>query len=131
MYYVCKEFKTLNNMNKVGEKIEIEELKKGRRFDAQTLISQLYAGGRSKVWSWGFHNPIAYADKNGCYVLRFTVRGNLFRGHIYVALNGADLYDVYYCSNRGNIKMISEGLYCDNITEVIDEKIEKIASYQY
>ena len=118
-------------MNKVGEKIEIEELKKGRRFDAQTLISQLYAGGRSKVWSWGFHNPIAYADKNGCYVLRFTVRGNLFRGHIYVALNGADLYDVYYCSNRGNIKMISEGLYCDNITEVIDEKIEKIASYQY
>ena len=118
-------------MNKVGEKIEELEFKSGRRFSPETLISQLYAGGRSKVWSWGFHNPIASQDKKGCFALRFTVKGNLFRGHIYVVLNGLDLYDVYYCSNRGNIKMISEHLYCDNITEVIDEKIEKIPSYQF
>ena len=42
-------------MNKVGEKIEELEFKSGRRFSPETLISQLYAGGRSKVWSWGFN----------------------------------------------------------------------------
>lgn len=118
-------------MNEVGSKIEIEELKKGRRFAVQTAINQIYAGGRAKVWSWGFNNPIGYSDNSGCYALRFTVRGRLFRGHIYVVLNGMDLYDVYYCSNRGNIKMISEHLFFDNITEVIDEKIEKVPEYQF
>ena len=118
-------------MNEVGEKIDIEILKKGRRFDAQTVIDQLYAGGRQKVWSWGFNNAIAYADKtnNDIYALRFTVNGNHFRGHIYVTLNGMDLYDVYYCSNQGNIKMVSNGLYNDMLTDVIDRKIERINSY--
>ena len=116
-------------MNEVGNKIDIEPLKKGRYFDAQTTINQLNAGGRQKVWSWGFHNPVAFADKRNVYALRFTVNGRLFKGHIYIVLNGADLYDIYYCSNRGNIKMVDNDIFCEDLTDVIDRKIERIKKY--
>jgi hypothetical protein len=118
-------------MNKVGEKIDLQGLMKNLYFDAKVTLSHVYAGGKMKVWSWGFNNVIVHVNKaKQCYALRFTVNGRHFKGHIYIVLNPMDLYTVYYCSNQGNIKMIDEDLYCDQLTEVIDEKIEKIPVYK-
>ena len=36
-------------------------------------------------------------------VLRFKVNGHHHKGHVYVAVNGSDLYDVYLTTTRGNI----------------------------
>ena len=118
-------------MNNVNEAINVEGLMTGtRRFDARVTMSQLYAGGRNKVWSWGFKNAIAYNDKSKLtYALRFTVNGMLFKGHVYIVLNGGDLYDIYYCSNRGNIKMIDTDIFCEDLTDVIDRKVERIKEY--
>lgn len=117
-------------MNEIGNKIDIELLLKGRRFNPQETLRQLNAGGKMKVWSWAAHNWTAYPDKdNQIFAFRFTVNAHHFRGHIYIVLNGADLYDVYYCSNRGNIKFIHNDIYNDTLTEVIDRKIEYISEY--
>jgi len=111
--------------NKVGNKIDIHSImKKCRHMDAKTTMSQLYAGGRDKVWSWGANSFTNYGDG-----LRFTVQGNHFNGHIYIVLNGADLYDIYYCSNRGTIKMIDSDIFCEDLTDVIDRKVEYIPKY--
>jgi hypothetical protein len=110
----------------VGTKISMNELKKHCFMDAKETMSQLYAGGKMKVWSWGLYNVNAFVtEKKECFALRFNVQGQHFTGHVYIVLNGMDLYDVYYCSNRGTIKMIDNDLYCDQLTDVIDSKVER------
>ena len=114
--------------NQIGSTIDIEaKIKKCSPMDAQTTISQLYAGGKAIVWSWGANNWINIQNK----ALRFTVKGNHFKGHIYIFLNGLDLYDIYYCSNRGTIKIIDTDIFCEDLTEVIDRKIEYISDYKF
>ena len=116
----------------VGEKIKMESLQKNLFMDAKETMSQLYAGGKMKVWSWGLHNVISFInDKKECYAIKFTVQGRKFKGHIYIVLNGSDLYDIYYCSTHGNIKMIDNDVYCDMLTEIIDNKVEKIPLYKH
>jgi hypothetical protein len=55
-----------------------------------------------------------------------------FLGHVYIALNGMDLYDVYLTSNRGTIKQRTPemGLYFDQLVEWIDDKVERIPEYK-
>ena len=111
--------------NKVGNKIDIQSImKQCREMDARTTMSQLNAGGRQKVWSWGANNYINYGK-----ALRFTVQGRHFSGHIYIVLNGADLYDIYYCSNRGTVKMVDNDIFCEDLTDVIDRKVEYKKEY--
>jgi len=110
----------------VGNKIDIQAImKECREMDARTTMSQLNAGGREKVRSWGAHNYFNLGRG-----LRFNVQGNHFTGHVYIVLNGADLYDIYYCSNQGTIKEIKTDIYCEDLTDVIDRKVEYIKDYQ-
>jgi hypothetical protein len=114
-------------INSIGTMIDIEaKAKHCREFSVVETKKQLYFFGKIKVFSWGAHNWVNFQNK----ALRFTVQGRHFRGHVYIFLNGADLYDVYYCSNRGNIKMIDTDMYFDQLTEIIDRKVEYVPEYK-
>ena len=120
-------------MNQVGEKIDIENFGKTHfPINPRGTIEQLYSFGTLKVMSWGAHNwqTRAFKGYDNVYYLRFTVNGRLFKGHIYIVLNGLDLYDIYYCTNRGTIKMVNTNIYFDQMTDVIDIKIEKVPEYK-
>ena len=115
------------NVNQIGMKIDVEAKSKGcREMHHETTVMQLIGGGRWKVASWGAHNFV----KMSKYCLRFNVQGHHFKGHIYIFLNFLDYYDVYYCTNRGTIKMIDTDLDCFQITEVIDRKVEYVPEYK-
>ena len=110
-------------MNK-GEKIDVKQVS-CREVDANYILNILRSN-ISIFWSWGSNNLI---DLNG-KGLRLTVSGHHFKGHIYIVLNGADLFDIYYCSNHGTIKDVHENIYFDQLSEVIDNKIERIDDYK-
>ncbi len=109
----------------VGDKINIEEFNTGHReFLGMQEFVQNIARLR-KVWSWGAH---AWTKMND-YCLRFKVNGNHFSGHVYLVVNGADLFDVYYTTTRGTIKMIDNDIYLDMLLDTIDKKVEWIEDY--
>jgi len=77
------------------------------------------------VWSWGAHNW----TKMSKFVLRFTVNGHHHKGHIYISVNGADYFDIYLTTNRGNIVEIIRDIDISSIIGVIDDRIERIPEY--
>ena len=92
---------------------------------ANTIRQQLYAGGTNKVWSWGSH-----AWKGGENFLMFRVTGRLFRGVVKVTLNSMDTYDIELMKLKGEVVKRIEGIYCDELTSVIDEAIEFVPEYK-
>ena len=91
----------------------------------KTIYQQIMAGGQIKVMSWGAHNWIAVDD----YTLRFTVNGHHHKGYVKVRLTAMDDYTVTLIDKKGNIVKAIEMVYCDNITEIIDNAVERIAAY--
>lgn len=88
---------------------------------AQTIQQQLMAGGRIKVMSWGAHNWVG-----GDNFLQFKVQGFLFKGIVRIVLTSMDDYTIEFYKPRTTepFKTI-EGMYCDQLTEVIDRHVEK------
>ena len=114
-------------MNTVGEKIDIAEVVKTcREFDITEIHKYIAGSGSTRAWSWGFRNA-AIAIKN--YAYRFTVSGHHHKGHVYIVLNGLDLFDIYYTSNRGTIKKISKDVYITELIDRIDIDVERIDEY--
>lgn len=109
----------------IGQKIEINKIV-CRDVDANYIL-KILRNNMSIYFSWGTNNLIDLDGKG----LRFTVSGNHHKGHVYVVLNGGDLFDIYYTSNRGTIKDIHKDIFFDQLTEIIDNKIERIADYNY
>jgi hypothetical protein len=116
-------------MNQVGEIIVIDSIK-CRQFNVQELMYVLKSE-INKFWSWGAHAFTADNVQNASF-FRMTVSGHHHKGHVYIALNGMDLYDVYLTSNRGTIKQRTPemGLYFDQLVEWIDDKVERIPEYK-
>jgi hypothetical protein len=79
------------------------------------------------VWSWGAHAWKLIDGK----VLRFTVNGHHHKGHVYIMVNGSDLFDVFLTSSQGNIKKVINDVYLEDVTEVIDIAVEKIDKYNH
>lgn len=88
---------------------------------------QLYAGGTNKVWSWGAHAWAAIDE----YTLRFRVTGQLFRGVVTVRLTPMDVYEVKLIKMDGTVVKTIDMVYCDNLTDVIDEVVERIPAYKH
>lgn len=77
------------------------------------------------LWSWGFQNPIAV--ENG---LRFKVQGFKFRGVVEIKYNEAsDLFDVSFIK-AGKVLKSMEGIFFDELVNVIDEYVEKTSDYE-
>ena len=100
-------------MNNVGDKIQINEITKScRNLNPNELIS-LLKFDMMKFWSWGPHN-FTVDNKNNCRMFRMNVQGHHHKGHVYIVVNGMDLFDVYFTTSHGTIKTITKDLYFDS-----------------
>ena len=109
----------------MAEKIDIEAIaKKSREQNCQETL-QLLQMNQPIFWSWGSHAFKNFKNR----VLRFMVHGHHHKGHIYIAVNGADLFDVYYTTNRGTIVDTDTDLYLDMLVNAIDKRVERIKEY--
>lgn len=102
---------------------------------AQTIREQLKFGGMMKVWSWGANAWKHGNDKMLGYdanFLQFRVTGHHFQGRVRVYHNSMDEYTVLFLAVQSDTeKMPRIDAWCENLTSVIDEKIEKIPTYKY
>lgn len=57
------------------------------------------------------------------------VQARRHHGHIYMGVNGADLFDIYLTTAQGKIKKVFNDIYLEDVIRVIDEEIEKVDSY--
>ena len=80
------------------------------------------------LWSWGATK--FEADKS-LKVMRFFVRGRHHHGHVWIFLNGLDLFDFWLSTPQGRIKAEVTGLYFDQLAEEIDKAVEYIPEYNY
>lgn len=117
-------------MNQKNEVINIDTAK-CREMYIPDLMSLLRMDAM-KFMSWGAHNFLVDNTKRP-RMFRMLVQGNHHKGHVYIFLNGMDLFDVYLTTNRGTIKDRTDemGLYFDQLVEWIDERIERIPEYRY
>lgn len=75
--------------------------------------------------SWGIQRPVVI--KLG---LRFRVNGFLHKGIVEILYNeGADLFDVYLINEDGTLKELIEGVYFDELVDVIDQHVEWTENY--
>ena len=103
-----------------------------RDIHIDTSFSQLRFRGRKYI-CWGADRfQVDKKDKYGCCKwYRFFVRGAKHNGWVYIELNGLDLYNVYYTSQRHRIKMVDQDVYGDELCDRIDETIEKQEHYSF
>ena len=121
-------------MNTKGEIINTEEIVKSCRvFDPRETIAQL----KMDFWKFACWGATAWTVDNQRKprMLRFKVSGMKHKGHVYIFLNGSDLYDVYLTTTQGTIKEISDGshggLYFDMLTDWIDSRVEKTDAHAW
>ena len=118
-------------MNTKGEVINFEEIVKSCRvFDPKETIAQMEGMNAYKFMCWGA-TKFTVDNMNAPRMLRFWVTGMKHKGHVYVFLNGADLYDVYITTSRGTIKEVGTDLYFDMLTDWIDNRIEKTSAHAW
>ena len=111
---------------KIGQKIDHNSFTKTHRefYSQQELVNAIRRN--AKVWSWGAH---AWTKMNE-YCLRFMVQGHHHRGHVYIVVNGSDLFDIYLTTSRGTIKHIMNDVFVEDLVRTIDEKVERIPAYK-
>ena len=99
---------------------------------AQTIMQQLYAGGKNKVWSWGANGwtcgTMPKVERGGGEsYLMFKVQGFLFKGMVRVILAWDDTYTVQLLKKEGGelvVKDERKNVYFDELTDIIDRKVE-------
>ena len=74
------------------------------------------------IMSWGACKFAATIYKD-MPALKFMVNGRLHKGHVIIALNGADYYEVYL-QNATETTLISDEVCFDELGNLIDEHIE-------
>jgi hypothetical protein len=95
-----------------------------REFNVNETLQLLRSYGH-KFWSWG-----AQAFKNfENTALRMKVNGHHHKGHVYIFLNGLDLYNVVLTTVMGTIVEEINDIYFEDLFDILDEKIEKIPAY--
>jgi hypothetical protein len=99
---------------------------------AKTIISQIHSGrvdrnsGTQLMMCWGFRKPNVVEQG-----VEFNVSGLKYRGIVRVVLDfGTDTYSVIlgkYNKKVGEfvVKSKIDGVYCDQLTEIIDGIVEK------
>jgi hypothetical protein len=97
-----------------------------RRFETMTELVNAMRKSQ-KVWSWGARGWTNIEHK----FLKFRVSGHLFRGVIYVGVNGGDLFDIYLTNLKGVIQEEMKDVYIDELVDRIDQKVERITAYKW
>ena len=77
-------------------------------------------------WSWGGHGFVAI--ENG---LRFNVDGFIHKGIVEIIYNeGSDLFDIKLLTNHLKEVKFIEGIYVDQLIDVIDDAVECCENYE-
>jgi hypothetical protein len=112
---------------------------------ANIIWKQITAGGKIIVMSWGvpLNSRVGHDEEDGSGWLRFKVSGMKFKGIVKVTyLPVPDVYkiefhkkfmkDIEYGVKEVNYKVIHtiEMVFCDELTEKIDDYVEKIPAYK-
>ena len=121
-------------MNHVGEKIDYTEIIKSCRvMNPEETMAQLRMNF-AKFMCWGA-TAFTVDNMRKPRMLKFKVSGMKHKGHVYIFVNGMDLYDVYLTTTKGTIVEISEGshggLYFDMLTDWIDDRVEKTERHRF
>jgi hypothetical protein len=96
-----------------------------RDFDPRVTIQQIKGTNLMGYFSWGVEK-IGTIGKIG---LLLKVNGHHHKGWVYITLGFMDTYNVYLLNNQYNVKSTIEDVYCDQLFEVIDNRIERIQQY--
>lgn len=117
------------------EKLTQEKIKEITRYcrvmNPRETINQLNLNP-TKFMCWGA-TRFTIDNKKNPRMLRFSVSGMKHKGYVYIFLNGIDMYDVYITKYNGTIvdKTDDTGLFFDQLTDWIDDRIEKIEKYAW
>jgi len=90
-----------------------------RGFD-QNETFKLLKMNNNLLMCWGARNFVKIKDN----ALRFKVSGYLHKGYVYITLGASDTYDIHLVSTHGNHKETKEGIYYDQLSDVIDMMVE-------
>lgn len=106
----------------------ISEINKAHYSRFETMTDLVNAMRRNqKVWSWGTRGWTNMEHK----FLKFRVSGHLFKGVIYVGVNGKDLFDVYLTNLKGVIQQEVNDVYIEDLIDAIDGKVERVPAYKW
>lgn len=112
-------------MNEVKE-VFVPEKAVCRVMDIPELHKIVTSNYMARAASWGFRK-VCVVVKDKCY--RFRVNGHHHKGHVYITLNGLDLFDIHFTSIHGVIKKIKTDVYVFDLLETLDTEIERISTY--
>ena len=99
--------------------------KKGEReFDPRQTLEVL-THSRMTYWSWGVSKLLNMFNKGLC----LKVSGHHHKGWVVITLSYLDTYSIYIVSNKGEVKDEYHEVYFDQLTELIDNRIERIPEY--
>lgn len=88
-------------------------------------IISIFKTNMPVIMSWGYNSPVAL--ENG---LSFSVNGFKHKGNIAVRYNeGMDLFDIEFLSLENEVIETIEGVYFDQLIEVIDNRVELVEDY--
>ena len=81
------------------------------------------------VGSWGSHLfQFIRVESHENNYFKFSVEARRHKGQIYIFLHANDTFEIYFVSQSKIVGFMNE-IYIDEIIERIDERIEKIDSY--
>ena len=98
---------------------------KQRDMNCNETMALLQSEG-TRFWSWGAHAFTNIKNK----ALRMKVEGHHHKGHVYISVNGMDLYDVHLTNLDGTLKEEITDIYFDDLFNTIDKKVEYISEYK-
>lgn len=97
--------------------------------DVVQLIWNIIISAGNITLSWGIDLETLKHDENS---IRFHVQGFLHTGTVEVKYNqGADLFDISLFDENGHLTKKVEGIYSDQLVDVIDRHIEDDHSSDY
>jgi hypothetical protein len=114
----------ITQKTKKMERINVSEIASKARVLDTANVNLLLKADMMMFFSWGCTEIAAIQHENTPRLTRLTVNGLKHNGYVYIALNGADLFDVYITQKDGEIKTTLSDLYFDELASSIDYQIE-------
>lgn len=114
------------------QELYIELMKLGQRpFNLMETLSVLKVNP-SIYWSWGVSKLIKIQNKGNEDVgLLLKVNGHHHKSWVLITLAWDDTYTVHIINRLGKTLNTYEQVYFDDLVEIIDNRIEKKADYQF
>ena len=92
-----------------------------------TETLQVLMTNKPMYWSWGVTDLTSLESKG----LVFKVRGHHHKGWVLITLDWTDTYNVDIINNKGEVIQHFDMVYFDMLSEIIDNRIERIPEYQH